>query len=213
MKTSEFTRVVVTILEEEQSTKSSQSLVYNDVLILYVTIFPPWPSLLSYSPVMSLHSIRRLASLRSRSTISKNCMCPDLSWWAYIFRGAVEVPFRDICANIKQVMMINMDEGTIPSKVKTASIKVKFDLAGPGANICPKCTLFIGNADALQHGGHRFHVSCLTCQNCAKALHGNPFAVRKIKEKYQFFDIACNIKKFGDDTNFEICDSTQVQGR
>jgi hypothetical protein len=133
--------------------------------------------------------------------------------WLTLNRGTVEVAFRDICANIKKIMTINMDEATIPSHVDGASIKVKFDLAGPGANVCPKCTLFIGNAAALQHGGHRFHVSCLTCQICAKALHGNTFAVRKIKEDFQFFDMACNVKKFGDDSDFEVCDSTQVQGR
>lgn len=59
-------------------------------------------------------------------------------------RTTVDVGFRDICSNIKKVMTITGDDPTMPTHVEGATLKVKFDLAGPGANICPKCSLFIG---------------------------------------------------------------------
>lgn len=72
--------------------------------------------------------------------------------------------------------------------------------------------LTLANSETLLWKGFRFHVSCLTCEICAKSLPGKPFVARKNDEAYQFFDMVCNTKKFGDDPNFEVCDS-DVQGR
>jgi len=115
---------------------------------------------------------------------------------------------------------------------------IKFELVGPGHELCPKCSLFLGDLEVFSWEEKKYHSRCVCCEFCKMKLVGTgisaPFKIRTKEfvsdssiltqsndilktliffDRFDFTCFKCYEKKYGDSGSCIIVDSgTGVTG-
>jgi len=88
----------------------------------------------------------------------------------------------------------------------TAAIALKFDLKGPGATQCPKCSLFLGSLPFFTYKDVKYHARCLTCCICSKKLETKDFREKAL----DFYCRKDYLKKFATDDDEDQDDAMET---
>lgn len=121
-----------------------------------------------------------------------------------------EISFGDVCATLKQDKWIELavpnTMHSSPSLTATHStgevgaVSLRFDLAGPGAVLCPLCGLYLGSSATVLYQDRQYHERCIACERCQKPLRqaGSSSSDLKVHEGH-FYCGRCYAKEgFGE---------------
>jgi len=73
--------------------------------------------------------------------------------------GHKDISFKDVCRYLATDQWLEM-EGT--ENGKNCVVNIQFEIKGPGAELCAKCSVFLGSLTYVVYKESQFHARCLT---------------------------------------------------
>eukprot|EP01127_Copromyxa_protea_P010816 TRINITY_DN267_c0_g2_i1.p1 TRINITY_DN267_c0_g2~~TRINITY_DN267_c0_g2_i1.p1 ORF type:complete len:365 (+),score=61.04 TRINITY_DN267_c0_g2_i1:378-1472(+) len=99
--------------------------------------------------------------------------------------GRVETTFSSFCASLDQPLTLSVMDKTGIEVVGT--IGVQMSIRGNGADLCPKCLLFLGDTDTVFFSSDRYHSTCVKCCECHKPLSDSLNDVKLVRRENKHF--------------------------
>jgi len=75
---------------------------------------------------------------------------------------------------------------------------VKLAVTGPGRDVCPACSLFLGECPPVQYEDSTYHSTCVECATCGKDLYKEQIWIRESAHQfycYKDFEIKFGTEK------------------
>jgi len=95
------------------------------------------------------------------------------------YMGELVVSFNDLIGRLDQDNWFQIQNLEDPSGARLlGDLGVCVSIRGPGSDSCPKCALFLGEAESMLVKKSRFHAYCVSCERCRTLLKENDYLER-----------------------------------